>query len=262
MSNNNLDDLIVDEIPEKSKGKGLLAVFALLVAVLVVAIIMTRMIINGDEENSTVVKEPTQEDMISSELQLAPSNHDPKADKKELDQLSSILEDELTNKPPKRTRGSKPIVKARERSNDIKPDTAIVGSNDTAEAKVEESANIDQDLPAKDDRQAQQPAERSTKAENSPQKPAHRQAQRSKPVESKRPVAAQPSSRGNYYIQVGSFANKPSQRFLSIITKSGFRYKLKAGKLLIGPYSSRSAAQSNLPKVKDRISKGAFIKKL
>ena len=262
MSNNNLDDLIVDEIPEKSKGKGLLAVFALLVAVLIVAIIMTRMIINGDEENSTVVKEPTQEDMISSELQLTPSDHDPKADKKELDQLSSILEDELTNKPPKRINSSKATVKVRKNTGDIKPDTTTISGDNVVESKTKETQNIDRGLATKENRQDRQPVEKSMQPVKTPKKTVVQQPKKSNPVAKKRAPVAQPSSRGNYYIQVGSFSNKPSQQFLSIITKSGFRYKLKAGKLLIGPYSSRATAQSNLPKVKDRISKGAFIKEL
>ncbi len=256
MSNNNLDDLIVEEIPEKSKGKGILAIFALLVAVLVVAIIMTRMIINGDEENATVVKEPNQEDMISSELQFTPSDHNPKADKKELDQLSSILEDELTNKPPKDSKIPEPNAKTKSnKTEDIKPDTATVNSDDVAEPKVEEP-KIDDDVPAEKSIETPHEAKRH---EPTPKKHVQKH-QRSEAATSRR--VAQPSSRGNYYIQVGSFANKPSQQFLSVITRSGFKYKLKAGKLLVGPYGSRAAAQSNLPKVKDRISKGAFIKKL
>jgi DedD protein len=247
MSNNNLDDLIVDEIPQKSKGKGILAVFALLVAVLIVAIIMTRMIINGDEDNATVVKESTQGDMISSELKLAPSNHDPKADKEELDQLSSILEDELTNKPPKRiipdTKSSDKVTKS---TSNIKPDTAVVDES-PIEQKVNEINNVDKD--AEDSKTPKQPVATS--------KPIKRDS-----VAPQKPKVAKVSSHGRYYIQVGSFSNKPSKQFLSIISKSGFRHKLVGGKLLIGPYGSRSAAQSNLPKVKDRISKGAFIKKL
>jgi len=252
MSNNNLDDLIVDEIPEKSKGKGILAVFALLVAVLIVAIIMTRMIINGDEDNTTVIKESTQGDMISSELKLAPSNHNPKADKEELDQLSSILEDELTNRPPKRTKSdTKSSDKVVKSTSDIKPDTTVVDESSTepVEPKINEASNIDKDISVEDSKPPKQP-------EVTP-KPIKRD-----PVTPKKPKVARTSSNGRYYIQVGSFSNKPSQQFLSIISKSGFRYKLVGGKLLIGPYSSRGAAQSNLPKVKDRISKGAFIKKL
>ncbi|SFV53722.1 membrane protein [hydrothermal vent metagenome] len=262
MSNNNLDDLIVDEIPEKSKGKGLLAVFALLVAVLIVAIIMTRMILNGDEENSTVVKEPNQEDMISSELQFKPSTHDQKADKEELDQLSSILEDELVNKPPKNANSSSAIVKRRDADRDIKPDTATISGDDVAKSQTEEPSNIDKDTATNHNRESYSSAKKATQPEKTPKKPVVQQPQRREPVAASRPAVAKPSSKGNYYVQVGSFANKPSQQFLSIISKSGFRYKLKAGKLLIGPYSSRAAAQSNLPKIKDRISKGAFIKKL
>ncbi|MBL0721399.1 MAG: SPOR domain-containing protein, partial [Sulfurovum sp.] len=67
-------------------------------------------------------------------------------------------------------------------------------------------------------------------------------------------------SEGSYYIQVGSFAQKPSSRFLSVISNSGFSYKLHpSGKLLIGSYSSRANAKRDLPRVKDRINKSAFV---
>jgi len=72
---------------------------------------------------------------------------------------------------------------------------------------------------------------------------------------------------GHYYIQVGSFRQSPSRQFLSIIKKSGFNYRItppsNAGtkKLLIGPYSSKTSANSVLPRVRDRINKGAFVVK-
>ena len=72
---------------------------------------------------------------------------------------------------------------------------------------------------------------------------------------------------GRYYIQVGSFKKSPSKQFLSIIKKSGSNYRItspsSAGtkKLLIGPYSSRGSVDSALPRVRDRINKGAFVVK-
>jgi len=250
----NLDDLIINEEPEKGKGKGILAIIALLITILILAFFMTRIFLNKNENNSTIVIEDKQEDMISPELKLDPTKHDPEADKKELDQLSSILEDELTNKAPdinvaptksienveKSTTSTKNIDKP---TIEIKTTEAPKPIADTTVAKVEKP--ISQPIVVQ-------------------QKPKVQQ----KPVEHKRPIVhkkAEPrrvQSSGNYYIQVGAFSKAPSQRFLSVITKSGFRYKLKGGKLLIGPYNSSDSARRDLPRVKDKIKKSAFVKKL
>ena len=77
----------------------------------------------------------------------------------------------------------------------------------------------------------------------------------------------QTSSKGNFYVQVGSFVGKPKSGLLNSITRKGFRYKIiqfpKAGKsiskLLIGPYVTRDEAVSVLTKVRAQIQKDAFI---
>ncbi len=77
----------------------------------------------------------------------------------------------------------------------------------------------------------------------------------------------QSSSKGNFYVQVGSFVGKPKSDLLYTITRKGFRYKIiqfpKAGKsiskLLIGPYVKRGEAVNALSKVRAQIQKDAFI---
>ncbi len=80
---------------------------------------------------------------------------------------------------------------------------------------------------------------------------------------------------GHYYIQVAALIrNKPSKKFLAIIKKHQFNYKiievkihlngkdLKVKKVLIGPYKNHSEARKYLKKVKKDISSGAFILKV
>ncbi len=80
-----------------------------------------------------------------------------------------------------------------------------------------------------------------------------------------KPSKVKPVTSKSYYIQVGSFTKIPSPRFLNIIKKSGFNYKITSStnsgvkKLLIGPYKDRSSAKEALPKIKDRINKSAFV---
>lgn len=254
MQDHNLDDLIIEEKPEKGKGKGILAIIVLLIAILSIALIMTRIFLDSNDSNNTVTTEEKQEALISPELQLDSSNHDRESDKKELDQLSSILEDELTNKVP---------TDEKEQSDEkIKPDTMQID-----EAKEESKPTIDIQVSSPVETQAVAPVRQEPIAKPKPvvqKEHVVRKEPRIKkePVFTPRPSQHSASSTGNYYIQVGAFSKQPSSRFLSVITSSGFRYKLSNGKLLIGPYSNSGAARRDLPRVKDKINKGAFIKKL
>jgi len=92
-----------------------------------------------------------------------------------------------------------------------------------------------------------------------------------KPWERKEPTSIPKSPHistiGNFYIQVGSFTDKPHHDLLYKITKLGYHYKLiqfpiqgkNISKLLIGPYSSKSDAHAVLRNVKQQIQKSAFI---
>ena len=76
----------------------------------------------------------------------------------------------------------------------------------------------------------------------------------------------------NYYIQVGALIKyqKPNKRFLELIKKEGYNYKLheisytKDGKkvevikILVGPFS-KEEVRKELTKVKRKISKNAFV---
>lgn len=81
------------------------------------------------------------------------------------------------------------------------------------------------------------------------------------------PKIAQASAIGNYYVQVGSFTDRPRDDLLSKITRAGYHYKLiefpvngkQISKLLIGPYRTRADAVALLENVKAHIQKDAFI---
>jgi DedD protein len=76
------------------------------------------------------------------------------------------------------------------------------------------------------------------------------------------------SSLSGYFIQVGATANTfPDRRYLQKIKNAGYDYIVhsmvikgkKIKKILIGPYSSKSAARADLPSVKAKINSGAYI---
>ncbi len=74
----------------------------------------------------------------------------------------------------------------------------------------------------------------------------------------------------NYYIQVAAVTKtNPSKRFLRLITKNGFKYKIvevnvkgmKVKRVLVGPFS-RNELKPALKKVKAKISASAFVKRI
>ncbi len=76
------------------------------------------------------------------------------------------------------------------------------------------------------------------------------------------------SSLSGYFIQVGATANTfPDRRYLQKIKDVGYDYIVhsmvingrKIKKILVGPYSSRSAAKAELPDVQAKINPGAYI---
>jgi len=77
----------------------------------------------------------------------------------------------------------------------------------------------------------------------------------------------QPSTSGNYYVQVGSFIGNPKNTLIQRIQKYGFNHKIikfpkgnkQISKLLIGAYKTRAEAASILKKVRKNIHKNAFI---
>lgn len=91
-----------------------------------------------------------------------------------------------------------------------------------------------------------------------------------KKIEPKKIVATK-----QYYIQVAALTkNSPSNKFLALIKKEGFKYKvfetniningksLKVKKVLVGPYKNYDEAKKYLNRVKKNISSGAFILKV
>ena len=240
----NLDDLIIDDIkPERNRGKGILTIIALLIALLIVAILMTRVFLGESDQNTTTI-EQKQEDMISPDLKLDLSNHDAEADKKELEQLSSMMEETLTEKPAKTINSETVQI-----DETPKPTTTIPAPKVPKAAEPEEAEKVSTQEPI------QKPSPKVTEVPAAPVKAAP-----AKPVH--KPAPSKPKVSSAYYIQVGSFSKQPSKQFLSTITKNGFRYELSKGKLLIGPYNSNAAARRDLPRVKDKINKSAFVKHL
>ncbi len=64
-----------------------------------------------------------------------------------------------------------------------------------------------------------------------------------------------------YFVQIGAFSKKPSNSYIQKIRRANLKYtvykvKVKGklyNKVLIGPYSSRTQAQNNMPRIKEKL---------
>ena len=251
MNDHNLDDLIIDTIaPKNNKTKSLLTIIALLIVVLIVAIILTKTLLKSPE-NSELSFEENLSEIIAPELKLQEPTKEIKIAKpKEEPSLSAIIEEKVTApEEPKETEVIEevkaPVVVEKE---EIAPEK----SKEIISEKVVSKPVITKPVvPVKTVPKIIQKPKQTVK----------------KPI--KKPVLTHKKPKatvsGTYYVQVGSFKDDPSARFLSVIKSSGFKYHVskpdRTGykKLLIGPYKTRADVDKARDVIRDRIHKSAFV---
>lgn len=256
MNDHNLDDLIIPNIePKSSKAKSILTIVALLIVVLIVAIILTSVVLD-DKKPDQGLLEANDTEMVSPELTLqnAGKVKEPKAEPK----LNEIIEEEL-NKPVETKKT--PVTPDNKPASTVKTDIPAPAEPAVSKSPEPESKRVTIDNTYE---QTPEPAQKEkVETVKVPAPVVAAPDVREKPVK-KPPVKV---NSGTYFIQVGSFSKAPSKRFLSVISNSGFNYKITAPnakgtkKLLIGPYPDRAAVDVALVRVKDRINKSAFVVK-
>jgi len=106
------------------------------------------------------------------------------------------------------------------------------------------------------------------------EKPVKKQPKKVTKVAVKKPskrVVAKPATKGNYYVQVGSFGKySPDKKFLKKITDSGYTYRFhevtvkgrKVTKVLVGPYATDKDARKDLKGIRSKIETGAFLSRI
>jgi len=260
MNDHNLDDLIIDNIePKHNKAKSFLTIIALIIVVLIVAIVFTRTILK-DPKDTQIGLEEDMTDMISPELTLqsAPEIKAPKEETK----LSSMIEKKLTTSK-KTEEIKKETVEITEKAVIPKKTTTITVPKPVAEKPIKE-VSVEKPITEKTPAKVIETEKVIVPHKNHVRKETVKKVS---PAVVTVPKNNHTATAGSYYIQVGSFSQTPSTRFLNTIKKHGFSYKITpptangTKKLLIGPYPSRADADNALIRVKDRINKGAFIVK-
>jgi len=265
MNDHNLDDLIIDNIePKNGKAKSILTIIALLIVVLIVAIILTKIILKDPNAEQLAIETDTTE-MISPELTL--QNATQSEESKEETKLSSIME----NEPKAPVTVTKPVVAPK--VEEVKKES-ITEKKETIKP-VKEHVEITKEFVQEPTISEAKPIVKEVKKVTEIKK---EEVATAKPLPTKileqikvkptgKPINAPKKMRATqgYFIQVGSFTQTPSSRFLSVIKNSGFNYMITPAsengtkKLLIGPYDNRKTVDTALIRVRDRINKQAFV---
>ena len=253
MNDHNLDDLIIDNIePNNGKAKSILTIIALLIIVLIVAIILTKIILKDPNEGKIPVDDNTE--MISPELTL--QNVSKKKEVKEETKLSTIIEKEL--KEPVKAPEVKEIVETAQPVQAEEAKEKIIKTPKPKAESVEITKEFDQSATeTKVKPEVIETPKTKEKIIVSEVKPT--------PVKEKKVETITSVSGEIYYIQAGSFTQAPSSRLLNSIKNNGFNYRIKTvgntKKVQIGPFKNRSAADTALIRIRDRIKKDSFVVK-
>lgn len=245
MHDHNLDDLIIDTVaPKNNKAKGFLTIIALSIVIIIVMIILNKTFINPDQSNAIILDEELSRS-IAPELKLKEA------------------EPEVVAKPSEAVETVAPAVEVTEEPS----------LTNTIEEKVTEEVEPEA-VP-----KAEEPVE-----VTAPEIPV---ISTPEPLQSKPPVAEKaaaaviipvvkesspkPTPRAvpqvKYFVQVGSYRNRPSPSLLKRIKNNGFNYIITKPnskgikKLLIGPYPTRAKVDKALAVVRDRLVKQAFVVK-
>jgi len=275
MSNDNtLDDLILTEPePEKVKSKGLLALLALVILLIIVGAILAKMIFSDPDEPTKMKDEQKVEvtsdisannkDKVSIKSKLDSKNADlapitsdpdlaPLSDNTLLTNVDTINIDEEKDSKDKSSRATKSDA-------NIKGDSTKVANeeDDLGVAPVGKTSSV-----KKEEIAPKKVVVKERVREHKPKERTRERVREHKPKE--RPKRNLVGGRGNVYIQVGSFTKGPESSFIRKIRRAGFKYRIKSQngyrRVYVGPFESRKEAARYLGRVRSEINPEAFIK--
>ena len=263
MNDHNLDDLIIDNIePKSSKAKGILTIVALLLVVFILGIILMSVDFSDSKSDKNKLEENDTE-MVSPELTLENVSNikKPEAEPK----LNEIIEEKL-NKPVTPPKASEETIESLQESAKPKIDTPKVIEKPVVPEKVV-SEKVPDSKKVPETKKVEITKEFTQTPTQTEVKPVVKEEKTITiaPVPKEVKKTAAVSSGPTFYIQVGSYTNLPSQKFLSRINNNGFQYTVKtvgkSKKVLIGPYQDRSTVDAAIVRVRDLITKSAFVVK-
>ncbi len=249
--NNTLDDLILtDPEPEKGKSKGLLALLALIILLIIVGAILAKMIFSSSDDIKTDANK-TQEPNVKTVIDDNSNNNasanldikDP--DLAPLDDLNDSIDN--TNAESEEVEGG--IVED--------------GTPSQSKEKTQSKTKTDKKKESQNET-AQEPEVQGVVVEKQKSNTIAKQEHKVKPKQKPKHTQKVYGGHGTVYIQVGSFVKGPESSFIEKIRRAGFRFRIKeqGGKrrVYVGPFRSREEAKSLLNIVRSKINPDAFIK--
>ncbi|NEW60023.1 SPOR domain-containing protein [Sulfurovum sp. bin170] len=243
MESKNLNDIVIEDNDNSKKAqlKNILTLLALLFIILVISIVITKLILGGDDENSETSGVEGNKTELTQSDSSSGIDGTTVATAAAVGATAALATSALKNDESKKDE-SKPLLTERNTTSRKKPslrDEEIKGSSKKVETK------------------------KSTESKkSSTTKRAYVPKKRNTTPTKKRPAAS--ATRG-YYIKVGAFKDPSNAikeikavhlRYKKIQTKSGM-----ATRVLVGPYYSQKDAQNDLTKVK-KIAADAYITKI
>jgi DedD protein len=269
---NILRDIVLEpDTTNKNKKKYIVLGFALII-LFILTIIIIRVASNSSTENELektqvpVQKIETEKklDTIETEKEykdLITKNQEPVAQEQKIKKQDLILPEPIKEKPPVEIIQQKP---AQEKPKDIFGIKEKTQETQTQEVSKPEVKTV----PKK------------TVEPKPVEKPKAQTVQKPKD-EPKRKIVVAPPAETNFvksnttkpkgfYIQVGAFSKKPSDKFLNNLEKKGYNYTIYTvnikgknyNKVLVGPYPTKGVANNSLSRVqKDSRNKNAYILK-
>jgi DedD protein len=253
MESKNLNDIVIEDSDNSKKAqlKNILTLLALLFIILVISIVITKLILGGDNENG----EATQTEGNKTEL------------------VQSNSSSETSNS------SSSTATAVTAAAGAALATTAVMASRSSKDDKVKEEPKPL--LVERNTTSRKRPSLRDRKANEHTKRVIHRKEHKSTIAKrayvpkkrnvthhtKHRPVStSNASATRGYYIKVGAF--KDPTNAVKHIKAQHLRYKkvnTKGGTLtrvLVGPYYSKKDAQNDLLKVKSKIAAGAYITKI
>ncbi|WP_368031310.1 SPOR domain-containing protein [Arcobacter sp. s6] len=142
-------------------------------------------------------------------------------------------------------------------------------SSITNEALDETIKKIEEKKAVQKEKVVEKTAEKVTKKEPIKKEIAQTKTEEKKSTRDLGESSSSDMSKG-YFVQIGAFSKKPSDSYINTIRSEKFKYKIYQteikgtlyNKVLIGPYSSRAAANQDMDAIKEKLSvTNAFIVK-
>ncbi|HAC71291.1 MAG TPA: SPOR domain-containing protein [Arcobacter skirrowii] len=255
-SNDEFDSLILEKRSNRSDNKKkYLMLGAILLVLFLLTVVIVGLLSNKDKKGDPFMPQ----DLSSSDTNISKESSIEESYQKILDDTNrksaeQSLEDLKENDSLDNLNSIKEIVQ------EPKETTITNEDLDKTIQKIEEKKSVAPVVKVEE--------KKAPSTQNEPKKSIRELVEgKSTQNSAKKAVETTTSTSKGFYVQIGAFKNRPDSAYLQKIKQNGFEYKIieesNLNKLLIGPYSSRANANTQMPNIKTKLNiQSAFIKEV